>query len=174
MKNDKKNKIIIFTDGASKGNPGPGGYGAVIVLSEGKVQELGGREERTTNNRMELTGAIKALEEIRQRGRLTGEEVIVYTDSKYLIGGMTEWLANWQKKGWRAAAKKEGLNKDLWEQLAVLVKDKKIEWHYVAGHSAVSGNERCDEIASSLAMNEEVRLYSGSLAGYKIKVLDLG
>ncbi len=178
MKNDKKNKIIIFTDGASKGNPGPGGYGAVIVLSEGKVQELGGREERTTNNRMELTGAVKALEEISE----IKEDILIYTDSKYLIGGMTEWIFNWQKNDWKKRKilpngkiiESEVLNQDLWKKLLVLAKDKKIEWHYVAGHSAVSGNERCDEIASSLAMNEEVRLYSGSLAGYKIKVLDLG
>ena len=174
-----RNKIIIFTDGASKGNPGPGGFGAVIVLpedeacpnlSQGRVVELGGSEKHTTNNRMELAGAIMALGEILKRE----EDVLVYTDSKYLIGGMTEWIFNWQKNGWRSAAKKAVANQDLWEKLAELSKGKKINYHYVAGHVGVKGNERCDEIASGLATGENISLYNGALSKYKINILDLG
>ena len=165
-----RDKIIIFTDGASKGNPGPGGFGAVIVLPEDEVIELGGSEKHTTNNRMELAGAIMALEEILKRD----EGVLVYTDSKYLIGGMTEWIFNWQKNGWKSATKKPVANQDLWEKLAELSKGKKVNYHYVAGHVGVRGNERCDEIASGLATGENISLYRGALTGYKINILDLG
>lgn len=164
------NKIIIFCDGASKGNPGPGGFGAVVVLPEGKAVELGGFEKHTTNNRMELAGAISALSEVSRKA----EEIIVYTDSKYLINGVTGWIFGWQKNGWRTKDKKEVANKDLWEKLAESVKDKKIKWHYVGGHVGIAGNERCDEIASAFAMGELVSLYQGPLADYEIKVLDLG
>ena len=165
-----KDKIIIFTDGASKGNPGPGGYGAVIVLPEGKVIELGGFEKHTTNNRMELLGAEKSLTEILYKK----EEIIIYTDSKYLINGMTGWIYGRQKNNWQTKEKKPVLNKDLWEKLAELVKGKKIAWNYVGGHVGVAGNERCDEIASGMATGEKVDLYKGTLSKYKISVLDLG
>jgi ribonuclease HI len=167
-----KSKIIIFCDGASKGNPGPGGYGAVVVLPEGKVIELGGSEKNTTNNRMELTGAIEALQSLGQGQSLS--EITVYTDSKYLINGVTGWIYGWQKNGWRTKEKKEVLNKDLWEELAELIKGKKINWHYVGGHVGVAGNERCDEIASGLAKGEPVKLFTGKLTEYKINILDLG
>jgi ribonuclease HI len=178
---NRKNKIIIFTDGASKGNPGPGGCGAVIVLpedeacpnlSQGRVVELGGSEKHTTNNRMELTGAIIALTKILTKK----EEIIIYTDSKYLIGGMTTWIFNWQKNGWKVAGHKgdDVANRDLWEKLVNLSKGKKIDYHYVAGHAGVRGNERCDEIASGLATGENVSLYNGALSKYKINILDLG
>jgi ribonuclease HI len=168
-------KIIIFTDGASKGNPGPGGWGAVIIENvnskmqndgKGKVTELGGREDHTTNNRMELSGAIAALEKIKDQGG----EIVIYTDSKYLIGGMTEWIVNWQKNNWRTAQKKPVLNKDLWEKLSVLVQTKNVVWYYVAGHTGHPGNERCDQIASGLALKEEVFLYEGPLAKYSVKI----
>lgn len=161
-----KNKIIIFTDGASKGNPGPGAYGAIIVYPDGLVSELGDYEKNTTNNRMELSGALFALTEAKERD----EEIIVYTDSKYLIGGMTSWLFNWQKNNWRTAQKKEVLNKDLWEKLALATQNKKIDWQYVAGHSGHVGNERCDEIASNLALGEKVDLYHGKLSDYRIDI----
>lgn len=167
-----QNKIIIFTDGASKGNPGPGGYGAVVVLPEGKVTELGGYEKHTTNNRMELTGAVKALEEISNKK----EEVVICTDSKYLIGGMTGWIYGWLKNGWKVAGNKGDnvANRDLWEKLIETSRGKKIKWHYVGGHVGVVGNERCDEIASGFATGEKIDLYKGSLSKYSLKVLDLG
>jgi len=162
-------KVIIFCDGASKGNPGPGGYGAVVVWGD-KVMELGGFEKHTTNNRMELSGVIVALEKLPPK--LT--EIIVYTDSKYLINGVTGWIYGWQKNNWRTKEKKEVLNKDLWEKLVVLIKDKKIKWNYVGGHVGVAGNERCDEIASGFATGEKVDLYKGTLQKYNINILDLG
>ena len=175
-----KNKIIIFTDGASKGNPGPGGWGAIVINlkvskvesknPEGEVIELGGREEQTTNNRMELTGAIKALE----ASGTEEADIVVYTDSKYVIGGMTGWIKNWQKNNWRTAAKKEVLNRDLWERLNAAAEGKNITWTYVGGHVGVAGNERGDEIASGLALGEKITLYQGPLAGYRVKILDLG
>lgn len=163
-------KIIIFCDGASKGNPGPGGFGAVIVLPIGKVEETGGREEHTTNNKMELTGAAKALEKIKDRK----EEIEVYTDSKYLINGITNWVYSWQKNNWRTKDKRDVLNRELWETLVNLIKDKKIQWHYVGGHVGIAGNERCDEIASGFATGEKIVLYKGPLSHYKINVLDFG
>lgn len=163
-------KIIIFCDGASKGNPGAGGFGVVIIFPEGKAVELGGFEKHTTNNRMELAGAISALGEVLKRE----EEILVYTDSKYLINGMTGWIYGWQKNGWRTKDKKEVSNKELWEKLAELAGDKKIKWHYVGGHTGIAGNERCDEIASGLAIGEKVNLYKGPLAKYKLNILDLG
>lgn len=171
-----KNKIIIFTDGASKGNPGPGGYGAIVALPEGLVREFGGREDKTTNNRMELSGAIMALASVVDRA----EDISIYTDSKYLIGGMSEWIYNWQKNNWRTAQKKEVLNRDLWEKLASLSnqlkiskKERKIDWHYVSGHKGIAGNERCDEIASGLALGTSVILYDGPISEYGIDLSNL-
>lgn len=183
-----KKEIIIFTDGASKGNPGPGGYGAIIIFPEGKVVELGGGEKKTTNNRMELTGAIKALEEIRQRGTLTDERVTVYTDSKYLIGGMTGWIYGWQKNNWQKKKvladgrieESAVLNQDLWKKLMELIslnhqndRPRKIKWNYVGGHVGVAGNERCDEIASAIAKGEKLDLYKGPLSKYQVEIMDL-
>lgn len=162
------NKIIIFTDGASKGNPGPGGFGVVIINGE-KVLEFGGGETHTTNNRMELSGAIKALEKIED----IEKEIVIYTDSKYLIGGMTEWVSNWQKNNWRTAQKKEVLNRDLWERLINLAMGRKINWLYVAGHNGNPGNERCDEIASAFALGENANLYTGPIDKYPIKLADI-
>ncbi len=171
--------IIIFTDGASKGNPGPGGFGAIIVfpegkacpnLSHGRVIELGGCEKHTTNNRMELSGALYALKEVVKEE----SEIIIYTDSKYLINGMTGWIYGWQKNNWRTKEKKDVLNKDLWEGLAKLVIGKKVKWNYIGGHMGIVGNERCDEIADAIARNEKVILYKGPLSKYQRNILDLG
>lgn len=164
-----KDKIIIFSDGASKGNPGPGGYGAVLVLPEGKVIEFGSAHKHTTNNRMELSGPAIALAEVQSRK----EEIIIYTDSKYVINGMTGWIFGWQKNNWQTKEKKDVSNRDLWEKLFELTKGKKIVWNYVGGHVGILGNERCDEIADALATNKKVDLYNGSLKDYKINILDL-
>lgn len=162
--------IIIFSDGASKGNPGPGGYGVVVVRPEGKVVELGGFDKHTTNNRMELSGAVSGLTEVSK----SNEDVIFYTDSKYVINGMTGWIFGWQKNNWQTKEKKLVLNKDLWEKLVELTKGKKIKWNYVGGHVGIAGNERCDEIADALATGQKVDLYKGELSDYKINILDLG
>jgi ribonuclease HI len=159
-------KIIIFCDGASKGNPGPGGFGAVIVIGN-EVMEIGGFEGNTTNNRMELTAAMYALKEAE-----TNLPIEVYTDSRYLINGITKWVFAWQKNNWQTKAKEEVLNKDLWLNLMTLTKDEKIKWHYVGGHIGIAGNERCDEIASGFASGETVNLYQGPVSSYSIDVLN--
>lgn len=162
-----KDKVIIFCDGASKGNPGPGGFGAVVVL-ENEVTEIGGFEKETTNNRMELMAAICALKEYD-----TNLQIDLYTDSRYLINGITKWIHGWQKNNWQTKNKEDVLNKDLWQDLAFLTSNKKINWHYVGGHIGIAGNERCDEIASGFASGEEVKLYFGPIKDYKVDVLNL-
>lgn len=167
------NRIVVFTDGAAKGNPGPGGWGAVIVTPAGEVTELGGRAAGpTTNNRMELTGAIEALSEL---GGVPGA-LAVYTDSTYVIQGIRAWIFGWRKRGWKTAAGGDVLNRDLWEQLDALVAargKRAVEWHYVRGHAGIPGNERVDEIADGRAQGLEITLYRGPLLGYPIAILDL-
>jgi ribonuclease HI len=155
--------ITIYTDGASRGNPGPGGWGA-IVMDDVRAVELGGREDHTTNNRMELMGAIKALE---FAGTLSDSPIEVHTDSEYVMKGITEWIKGWQMRGWRTAAKKPVLNQDLWQKLILVTDGKKIAWHYVAGHSGHAMNERCDEIATSYADDTSITLYHGSKDSYR-------
>ncbi len=157
------NNTTIYTDGSSRGNPGPGGWGA-IVISENKVREIGGREENTTNNRMELTGAIEGLKLIDENNQIT-----LYSDSQYVIKGMTEWIDGWQRKNWRNSQKKAVMNRDLWERLLEVSKGKNIEWKYVKGHAENPRNNRCDEIATKFADNENIELYDGSKDKYPIK-----
>jgi ribonuclease HI len=165
--------IVVFTDGAAKGNPGPGGWGAIIVTPAGEVAELGARAAMTTtNNRMELTGAIMALSELRNvPGKLA-----IYTDSTYVIQGIRGWIYGWRKRGWKTATGGDVLNRDLWEQLDALVSARPkgdIAWHYVKGHAGIPGNERVDAIADGLARGEAVTLYRGPLLGYEHAILDL-
>ena len=134
-------KVEIFCDGACSGNPGPGGYGAILRYG-GHEKELSGAEGDTTNNRMELTGAITALESLKRPCR-----VVVTTDSQYLVKGMREWLDGWVKKGWKNSKKEPVLNRDLWERLLGLAKIHQIEWVWVRGHDGHLENERCDELA---------------------------
>lgn len=170
----KSNEIVIFTDGASRGNPGPGGFGAVIILPEQNeaihdtrytIQELGGREERTTNNRMELQAAISALSSIPH----SQFPIRVYTDSAYLLNGITRWIHSWQKSGWKTKAKQDVENKDLWEALAEAVRGEQIEWKQVEGHTGVAGNHRADEIATAYADGKSPPLYADVLENYSIK-----
>src|SRR3989344_5861378 len=156
--------ITIFTDGSSRGNPGPGGWGAVIVDCQ-KVTEIGGRETHTTNNRMELIGAIKALEQIQD----SRNKIQVVTDSGYLVKGMTEWIHNWQKKNWKTADRKQVLNRDLWEELLALSRGKEIVWKQIGGHKGIAGNERCDAIATEFADGKKPELYAGVLENYRIR-----
>lgn len=156
--------ITIYTDGASRGNPGPGGWGA-IILDDVRAVELGGGEAHTTNNRMELMGAIKALEYV---GRLSPDKIELHTDSEYVMKGMTEWISGWQKRGWKTASKKPVLNQDLWQELLLVSEDKEISWQYVAGHSGHDLNERCDEIATSFADDLSTPLYNGERKSYKL------
>ena len=165
-------EIVVFTDGASKGNPGPGGWGAVVVLPDGQVTELGGGAALTTNNKMELTGAIEAFRHIAG----TSGRVAVYTDSTYVIQGIQEWIHNWKRRGWKTATGTEVMNRELWEDLSDETTrrgSRTIAWHYVRGHVGTPGNERCDEIADAFATNQPVTLYTGPLNAYSIPVHDL-
>ena len=163
-------RTTVFTDGAAKGNPGPGGWGAIVITPDEKVMELGAGSPHTTNNKMELSGAIAALEEIAD---MAGP-VSIYTDSTYLIQGITQWVWNWRKKGWRTSTGGEVLNRDLWERLFALASargPKGIDWHWVRGHVGTAGNERCDEIAVAFSLQQPPNLYRGPLQSYHIDVL---
>lgn len=141
--------LEIYTDGACRGNPGPGGWGAVLIYSSetaGQAEqrkELWGGENPTTNNRMELMAAIKALEALNRPCELT-----LYTDSQYVRKGITEWIANWKKRGWKTAAKKPVKNADLWQLLDEQVQRHAVTWQWVKGHSGNPGNELADELAN--------------------------
>jgi ribonuclease HI len=156
--------ITIYTDGSSIGNPGPGGWGAIVWYPEGRVKELGGREDHSTNNRMELTSAIEALEHVFSAGQL----VTVFTDSSYLVNGITKWVHGWQKNGWITGAKEPVLNKELWEELFALTRKVKTEWKYAPGHAGVPGNERVDAIAQGYARGENIELFDGEYEKYGI------
>jgi ribonuclease HI len=141
----------LYTDGACSGNPGPGGWGAVAYFDDGSCHEFGGRDGATTNNRMEMQAAISALEFFASNNRT--EQCVLYTDSEYLIKGITQWVKGWKKKGWKTAAGKPVLNQDLWETLDRLDRQVQsqtkapVSWQHVRGHSGNVGNERCDTIA---------------------------
>ena len=159
--------VTIYADGSSRGNPGPGGWGVIITYDD-KVVELGGGETHTTNNRMELTAAIKALEFLSKlEAKSKRLETVIYTDSEYVMKGITEWIHRWQKKNWKTANKKPVLNQDLWQELLEVVEDRKIEWKYVAGHAGVHLNERADEIATAFADSLKPSLYHGPGNKYK-------
>lgn len=134
-------RIQVWTDGACSGNPGPGGWGAVLIWN-GHERELKGGEALTTNNRMELTAAAEALEALKR-----GAEVDLYTDSQYVRGGITSWLKNWKRNDWRTADRKPVKNADLWRRLDEACQRHKVAWHWVRGHVGNEGNERADQLA---------------------------
>ena len=134
-------KAEVYTDGACSGNPGPGGWGATIRMNE-ETFDINGGEKNTTNNRMELTAAIKALEYIDK-----SYEITLFTDSSYVKDGITKWIHNWKKNNWKTASKKPVKNCDLWEELDTLHNDRNVEWKWVKGHDGAPGNERADELA---------------------------
>jgi ribonuclease HI len=134
--------VEIYTDGACRGNPGPGGWGALLSIGEHE-KELSGAETLTTNNRMELTAVIRALEALKRPS-----EVRIFTDSEYVRRGITEWVKSWKARGWKTADRKPVKNQDLWESLDALAAGHKIEWRWVKGHSGVPGNERVDQLAN--------------------------
>ncbi|MDQ3245009.1 MAG: ribonuclease HI [bacterium] len=160
----QKDKIIIYTDGAARGNPGPAGWGVLIMMGKKHI-ELGGRSGHATNNQMELQSAIEALKFVHKNiSRIVldiGTEtpnIEIYADSKYVILGITEWIQGWIKSGWKNSQKKPVLNRELWEELYMFVQNFNIKWHYVAGHSGHQYNDRVDEIATSFADGEPVLL----------------
>lgn len=143
--------VIIYTDGACRGNPGPGGWGVVLQYKEAK-RELYGGEPATTNNRMELMAAIQALETLTRTCK-----VVLHTDSQYVMKGITEWLPDWKRRGWKTAAKQPVKNEDLWRRLDAARTRHEVEWRWVRGHAGNNGNEQADQLANlgidSLAKN---------------------
>jgi len=135
-------RVEVFTDGACKGNPGPGGWGAVLKFN-GSEKELFGGEETTTNNRMELMAVIRSLQALKRPC-----DVAVTTDSQYVKNGITQWIHNWKRNGWRTAAKKPVKNDDLWKLLDEAVAQHQVSWHWVKGHSGHPENERADALAN--------------------------
>ncbi len=134
-------RVEIWTDGACSGNPGPGGWGAVLIWN-GHERELKGGEANTTNNRMELTAAAEALEALNRSAAAD-----LYTDSQYVRGGITQWLANWKRNDWRTADRKPVKNVDLWQRLDAARERHDVTWHWVRGHAGTDGNERADQLA---------------------------
>ncbi len=168
--------IIIYTDGSSLGNPGPGGYGCVIVFQgKNKVIELGEFSPMTTNNKMELTAIIRSLQLLQKEKVSSDATVVIRTDSSYAINGITKWIHGWKKKDWVTSTKTPVLNSDLWQELdQVRSLFTNITYDHVRGHVGIFGNERCDTIATSFAKGENVQLYNGNLNDYDPRILDSG
>ena len=135
-------EVIIYTDGACRGNPGPGGWGALIKFDTAEKEIFGG-QNNTTNNQMELSAAIEGLSILKEPCN-----VELFTDSKYVMDGITQWIQNWKKNNWKTSAKKEVKNKELWQQLDQLMSYHQVQWHWVKGHSGDSGNETADLLAN--------------------------
>ncbi len=174
--------IEIYTDGSSRGNPGPGGWGAILIIksenSESadwkkhvKIIELGGKDEHTTNNAMELTGALRALEEVKNRA-IKGN-IALHTDSSYLLQGIESWIYAWEKNGWKTKEGNDVANQEIWKRLlaitykAKLSREREIIWQKVKGHAGLVANERVDEIATKSALGEHVLLFTGTLLDYE-------
>ena len=148
-------QVKIFTDGSCLGNPGPGGYGAVLVFGQHR-KELAEGYQQTTNNRMEMLAAIKALEALTETCM-----VDLTTDSQYVRQGITQWMTNWRRNGWRTSDKKPVKNKDLWQQLDAQCQRHQVKWHWVKGHSGHPENERCDQLARDAAGSDNLLEDSG-------------
>jgi ribonuclease HI len=138
---EKGGTVEIFTDGACSGNPGPGGWGAVLAWN-GQEKELSGFEPETTNNRMEMMAAIAALESLSR-----GMDAVIHTDSRYLHDGITLWLKSWKARGWKTAGKEKVKNQDLWQRLEAALERHRVQWRWVKGHAGHAGNERADALA---------------------------
>jgi ribonuclease HI len=165
-----KETIFIYCDGACSGNPGPGGWAAVVIYPENLVRELGGGERPATNNRMEMLGAIAALSSVQDRP----EPVKVYTDSALLLNGITKWIRGWKRNGWITAAGKPVVNRDLWESLDLLAQGRKrrLAWEHVKGHAGHEINERCDVIAVAFSKGIKPGLYAGPAVGCGYSLLE--
>ena len=159
----------MFADGASSGNPGPGGWGSIVCIYPNQIIELGGSESFTTNNRMELTAVIRALDFTRQWDM----PIEIYTDSTYVIRGITQWIWGWKKKDWINSEGKPVANADLWKILSSLVVRRTIDWKYVRGHSGIPGNERVDQIAVDFSKGTRPYLFEGKLSDYRVDLSDI-
>lgn len=153
--------VEIYCDGSSVGNPGPGGWGAVVA-DGARVKEIGGHATHTTNNKMELTAPAEALALLKSPAKVT-----IHTDSQYVINGITKWVHGWQKNDWMTKEKKDVLNKEEWQNLIEASEVHDVEWKHVKGHSGIAPNERADMIANGFARKEKVELFEGTHAAYK-------
>lgn len=172
----KSTNVTVYCDGACSGNPGPGGWGSIVIIGD-LVVELGGGTPATTNNRMEMTAVSEALRYcVKNYSKGDLEFIQIFTDSVYTIRGITQWIFGWKKRGWKNAANEEVSNQDIWielDKVVSLVKSKldcEIRWNFVKGHSGVLGNERCDEIAVAFSKNQYIDLYKGTAASYVFDV----
>lgn len=177
--------IYLFADGACSGNPGPGGWGAIILTPEGRVMELGGAVPNTTNNQMELTAIIRSLERLMELSigygnplegkRMAAEDIPIeiYTDSTYVIRGITQWIFNWRRNGWKTKDGEPVSNTELWKELSMRTQGLKLSWKYLRGHSGTPSNERVDEIAVAYSKGQRPDLYYGPLIRYPVALLDL-
>ena len=154
-------EVTIYCDGSSIGNPGPGGWGAVVA-DRARVREIGGFSKETTNNKMELTAAIESLKLIRTPAKIT-----LHTDSRYVINGITSWVKGWERSGWLTKEKKDVQNRELWTELMQAASKHEVRWEHVRGHEGVVLNERADVIANGFARGEKVDLFYGSLLKYR-------
>lgn len=164
--------VVIFSDGSSRGNPGPGGWGGVVIIKHddekcSRVIELGGRENETTNNRMELTAALEGVRLVQSLGFTNAT---VYTDSSYLVNSLTKWIHGWVKNDWQTKENKHVLNRDILECFYDLLSLIEIKFKHIKGHSGIPLNERCDEIATAFADKKNVRLFDGMLSHYQISL----
>lgn len=170
--------VLIYGDGACSGNPGPGGWGS-IVINNNEVIELGGGDAQTTNNRMEMTAILASLNYcVSQAAKIDTKNIQVYTDSVYVIRGITQWIFGWKKRGWKNAENQAVSNQDIWIELDKTVQKVKsagfeIKWSFVKGHAGIPGNERCDEIAVAFSKNDYIHLYKGSASEYSFDVSQL-
>ena len=158
-------QCIAFTDGAAKGNPGPGGYGAVLFF-DSKVIELGAGKDLTTNNEMELRAVVEVLKSL----PADKTAIEIYTDSKYVVEGATGWIFGWMKNGWQTKAGSAVLHKEMWQELVSLLHKVTVDWHKVPGHVGIVGNERADAIASQFGEGKRVDLYQGPREGYGYEI----
>ena len=163
-------QIRIFTDGSSRGNPGPSGWGVVVLYPSGKINEYGGRADVATNNQMELTACLEALRAVEMKPE-EADEIVMHLDSAYVLGGVTGWVYSWEKNGWKTSAGEPVQNQDLWKAIAALLFRLKtkhtIVWEKVKGHVGVFGNERVDAIATAYADGTVPLLYSGTKEKYE-------
>lgn len=169
---NKNTHTIVFGDGACSGNPGPGGWGAVIQTIKGEVWELGGGSPSTTNNQMELIALIEALSTLNDHD----EKILVLSDSVYVLKGITEWIFGWRKRNWRTAEGTPVANAELWDRLSEVVSGfskSQLSWGYVPGHKGVPGNERVDEIAVGFSKSQSVWLYRGLVQNYSYDLWSL-
>lgn len=172
MREDQKN-FRIFTDGACLGNPGPGGYGAIILTPDDHIHELGARDADTTNNRMEMQAILESLKWVAAANDVAGSTITCLSDSAYALNGIKEWRFGWRQRGWRKASGEEVANRDIWQALDALIDEMSKQnicfiWRHVAGHAGIPGNERVDQIASSYAQSAPPELYQGPYEGYGI------